>query len=111
MNNIPALKKRIKDLEAMLGQNDLKLASTFQLSARLSDLLGLLMSIPVATESMVQDRLGFADARVAIHRLRKRLLAFHYSVGLEPEEEIIETRYGLGWAIDDDMKQKLRDLL
>lgn len=92
---------RIKDLEAALGQNDATLAASFDLSPKLSDLLGLLLKLRVVTSEVIQQRLGVAsDPKVAIHRLRKAM-ARH---GVR-----IEVRRGFGYWIGEEDKARIRE--
>ncbi|MGZ3672901.1 MAG: hypothetical protein ACXVCO_01205 [Ktedonobacterales bacterium] len=94
------MKARIQDLEAALGQKDHTLAITYKLSPTLSDLLGLLISVKVADPAMIQQRLEVVtDAKVAVHRLRKRMKHF----GIE-----IHGRRLVGYWLDDETKERLR---
>jgi hypothetical protein len=90
------LKARIRDLEAALSQNDHTLALAFALPPRLSDLLGLLLNLPVVTSDMIRQRLEIAtDAKVAVHRLRKHVDKF----GIK-----IEGRRGFGYWLTEETK-------
>lgn len=96
-----ALKARIRDLEAALGQNDPNLAREFDLPQSLSNLLGLLMNVTVASAEMIQQRLMItSDARVAIHRLRN---------ALKPHDIEIVGRRGLGYWLTDSDKARIKE--
>lgn len=65
---------RIRDLEAALKQKDRTLAVTFRLTPTLSDLFGLLVSLPNVTVEMMTQRLGItSEPKVAVSRLREKL--------------------------------------
>jgi hypothetical protein len=97
------LRTRIRDLELALGQRDDSLRATFQLTPVLSNLMGLLMNVPVVTPEMIRQRLEIApDAKVAAHRLRKHL---------EPWEIKIQSRRNVGYWIEDEDKLRVRELI
>lgn len=95
------LRARIRDLEAALGQSNENLAVTFRLTPVLNNLLGLLLSLPNVTSEMIRQRLEIAtDAKVAIHRLRRHL---------EPWKIEIKSRRSLGYWLEDEDKEKIRE--
>ena len=95
------LRARIRDLEAELGQSNENLAVTFRLTPVLNNLLGLLLSLPNVTSEMIRQRLEIAtDAKVAIHRLRRHL---------EPWKIVIKSRRSLGYWLEDEDKEKIRE--
>lgn len=97
-----ALRARIRDLEAVLNQNNKTLAVTFKLTPSLNNLFGLLLSLPNVTPEMIQQRLEIAtDAKVAIHRLRKHLTEFSIE---------IKGRRNLGYWLEQVDKDKIRRL-
>lgn len=94
---IATLRARVQDLEAALRQNDHSLALAFDLPPKLSDLLGLLMSVSVATSETIRQRLEITtDTKVSIHRLRKHMA---------PYGVIIHNRRGFGYWLDDRTKE------
>jgi hypothetical protein len=98
-----ALRLRIRDLEAALGQKDEGLANTFKLAPKMTDLLGLLLSLPIVTSDQIDRRLGIAsDAKVAIHRLRKELA---------PWSIAIFSKRLRGYWLDDETKAKIKQLI
>lgn len=99
-DEVVQLRARVRDLEAALSQNDHSLALAFNLPPRLSDLLGLLLSLPVVSSEMIRQRLEIAtDAKVAIHRLRKHISPY----GIE-----IMGRRGFGYWISEETKEAIR---
>jgi hypothetical protein len=99
-DEVTQLRARVKDLEAALSQNDHTLALAYNLPPRLSDLLGLLLNLPVVSSEMIRQRLEIAtDAKVAIHRLRKHLTPYGIKV---------EGRRGFGYWLSEDTKEAIR---
>jgi hypothetical protein len=97
------LKQRIRDLETALNQRNDNLALAFQLSPLLNKLFGLLLSLPTVTTNMIAQRVGItADAKVAIHRLRKHLKSWEITV---------HSKRSLGYWIDEADKVKIRALI
>jgi hypothetical protein len=97
------LEGRIRDLEATIKQNDTTLASTFRLTPQLSNLLGLLLSLPVVDSELVRQRLEVScDAKVAKHRLKQALRPY----GIE-----IHGKRGLGYWLTDADKAKIKALV
>ena len=101
---IEELQGRIRDLENDLGNIDhLGLCTAFGLSSKQGKLLALLISRPAITGEMIEERYQLAsDAKVAIHRLRKKLL---------PHNIAVSARYGVGYALSPEMKDHLKELL
>lgn len=94
------LRQRIRDLEAVLGQNDKTIALRFGLPPKLSDLLGLLMAVEVATPEHIRNKLEIAtDSKVVVHRLRQHMNKFNVT---------IHGRRGFGYWLDEDTKTWLR---
>ncbi len=96
-----ALRARVKDLEAILGQNDKLLVVTFRLPPVLANILGLLMSQSLVTSEMLEDRLNVRDAKAAMHRLRKALM---------PWGVVIDSGRHIGYWIEPEVKKEI-DLL
>lgn len=78
--------------------NDLfEMRRTFRLSEVLAKLLQLLLTEPRVTTTMIEDEYRLStDAKVAIHRLRRRL---------KPHNIRIETLRGDGYWLEQPMKQ------
>ncbi|MGE0677822.1 hypothetical protein [Pseudolabrys sp.] len=94
---------RIADLEAVLGMHDKSLAATFKLSKSLSDILGLLVSLPAVTPEMINVRLEIAtDPKVAIHRLRE---------ALKPWGVKIEAKRSLGYFLSPEEKARIKSIV
>ena len=73
----------------------------FRLSEVLAKLLQLLMTEPRVTQQMIEhDHRLSTDAKVAIHRLRRRL---------KPYNIRIETLRGDGYWLENPMKQLIND--
>jgi hypothetical protein len=97
------LRARVRDLEAVLGQNHEGITATFRLPPVLSNLFGLLLSLPNVTSEMIRQRLEIAtDAKVAIHRLRTHLKDFDIE---------IQSRRNVGYWFDDATKVRIRALI
>ena len=103
------LQGRVRDLEAVLHQNNAGVALSFQLTPALANLLGLLLSLPLVTPEAIQHRLEIAtDPKIAIHRLRKRLRPWHAVLGYQPEDNIVQGRRHVGYWITPEVKACLR---
>lgn len=97
------MQNRIRDLELALGQSDDGLVATFRLTPVLNNLLGLILSVPVATPEMIRQRLEIAhDAKVAKHRLKKALAEF----GIH-----IKSRRSVGYWLEDEDKAVIRGMV
>ena len=102
------MKAKIQDLEAALGLGDDHLGVIFKLPISLTKLLGLLMAVPNVTPEMIQLRLQIAtDAKVAVHRLR---LAMAKSPHFK-DENIIQSRRGLGYWLDAPIKDRIKAMV
>jgi len=98
-DEIATLQDRVRDLEAALGQKDHRLVLAFDLSPKLSDLLGLLLNSPVVSSPTIRQRLEIAsDARVAMYRLRRTMEKFNV---------VIHCRRGYGYWLDEATKQRI----
>jgi hypothetical protein len=76
------LQARVNDLESALGQhNNGGLAARFGLTAKQSNLLGLLLAVECVTPDMIHQRLELAtEAKVLVHRLRKHMRPFDVTI-------------------------------
>lgn len=102
-DELAALRARVRDLEAVLGQSQEGITATFRLTPVLSNLFGLLLSLPNVTSEMIRQRLEIAtDAKVAIHRLRTHL---------KPWGIKVHSRRNVGYWFDDEAKKKIRALI
>lgn len=100
---VTILKARVRDLEAVLKQNDPSLMMAFRLTPAASDLFGLLLSVPYVTTEMIRQRLEIAtDGKVAVHRLRQQL---------KPWNIVIQSRRSLGYWLDPATKEQVRSVL
>ena len=100
---VDKLRLKVRDLELALGQSNDNLAVTFRLTPVLNNLMGLLLTLPTVTPEMIRQRLEIAaDAKVAIHRLRKHI---------EPWGIKIRSRRNLGYWLEDEDKAKIKTLL
>lgn len=107
-----ALKARIRDLEATLNQKNLDIAVAFHLTPALANLLGLLLSMPLVTADTIQNRLEIVtDAKVAIHRLRKRMTRCYGRLGLAEGTILIQGRRHVGYWIEPTHKELLRSVV
>jgi hypothetical protein len=111
-DEIATLKQRIHDLETTLGLHDDHLGVIFKLPKSLTALLGLLISVPNVTPEMIQLRLMIAtDAKVAMHRLRQAMEPFYDKIGLTTDDDLIQSRRGLGYWIDPSVKARIEALV
>ncbi len=96
---IEILKGRIGDLEKTLKLVD-PLTATYKLPPALRKIFGLLVALPYVTHEMLEQQLGLtASARVAIHRLRRRLKPY----GIE-----IKSRFSVGYWIEKETRDKIQ---
>jgi hypothetical protein len=108
-SDLDAANHRIAELEAVLGLTGNTYASTFKLPAASAKLFGCLMQMPTVSSDTITLRLGIAtDAKVAMHRLRGALK--DYCVGLGLEEIAIHSRRGVGYWIEPNDKERVRDV-
>jgi DNA-binding response OmpR family regulator len=99
--DVDVLRSRLRDLETTLMQNDANIAATFKLTPAMSDLLGLLLTLPKVTSDMISQRLEIAtDSKVAIYRLRKHMQEFDVK---------IHSVRNVGYWLDAEDKKKLRE--
>lgn len=102
-SELETLRARVEQLEAALNQNSKQLAALFRLTPALSNLLGLLMSLPYVDAETVEKQVGlFTNLKVAICRLRKEL---------EPHGITIKSRRFSGYWLEESDKQRIRSLL
>lgn len=108
-DTIALLQTRVRDLEAVLNQNNAALALAFHLPPAHANLFGLLLSVPVVTHDAIQHRLEIAtDPKIAIHRLRKRLKRWHARLGLDENATLIHGRRHVGYWVDATMRPIIR---
>jgi hypothetical protein len=106
-SELVALKLRVKELEACLGLNDRNLGSFFKLSASMTNLLGLMLSVPNVTPEMIQTRLRIAsESKVAIRRLRVGL--DKWAAENEQQPFIIHAKRQMGYWFDEETKKRIR---
>jgi hypothetical protein len=104
-DTIALLQTRVRDLEAVLNQNNAALALAFRLPPGHANLLGLLLSLPVVTPDAIQQRLEIStDPKIAIHRLRKRMKVWHERLGLVGDESLIQGQRHVGYWINPTMR-------
>ena len=102
-SEVEYLRERVSKLEAALNQKLNRMQVVFNITPSHADLLGLLVSQPHITMTMVEDQIGiFTNLKVAICRLRK-VLATH-------EIEIHSRRFN-GYWLDKKDQTYIRDLV
>jgi|SoiMethySBSTD1v2_1073268.scaffolds.fasta_scaffold15919_2 hypothetical protein len=100
---LTTLRRRVRQLEKALFQDDPHLEILFGLSPSLANLFGLLLSKEFVSRQVAQYEMKVvADAQVAIWRLRERL---------DPRGIKIRTRRGIGWYLDDETKRRIHQLI
>lgn len=98
-----ALRTRVRDLETALQIGSQSIHATFMLPPRLADILGVLLSQPVVTSDMIQNKLELAtEPKVAVHRLRKAMEKY----GIK-----IQSRNRVGYWIDEAGKAEINRLI
>jgi hypothetical protein len=108
-DEIAVLKARIRDYETVLNQNNLHLAITFGLTPSISNILGLLLALPVVTPKAIQHDLEIAtDPKVAIYKLRTILNPWHTRLGLGEKDLLIHGRRLVGYWLEPAVKEKIR---
>lgn len=99
-----ALKAKVAALESALHQNNLSIAVAFKLTPALSNLLGLLIALPLVTPETIQHKLRLsADPKVAMHRLRRMMARWW-----EGPEPLIKGRRCVGYWIEPKDKEWLQ---
>ncbi|MGZ3665691.1 MAG: hypothetical protein ACXVDA_14555 [Ktedonobacterales bacterium] len=97
------LRTRVRDLEHTLNLGNKHLRQALKLPPALSDLLGLLLSLPTVSVAVIQSRLEIStDAKVTKHRLKKKL---------EPFGIVIQSAKNVGYWLDEADKVKVRQLM
>jgi hypothetical protein len=108
-DTIAVLKSRVRDLEAVLNQNNVDIALAFRLTPALANLLGLLLAVPLVTPDAIQHRLEIAtDPKVAIHRLRNMLKPWAPKLNVAPSEVLIQGRRHVGYWIEPNVKERMK---
>lgn len=111
-DTIALLQTRIRDLEAVLNQNNAALALAFRLPPAHANLFGLLLSLPVVTHDAIQGRLEIAtDPKIAIHRLRKRMKVWHEKLGLTGDDVLIHGQRHVGYWINPTMRPVVKRIV
>ena len=110
-DEIAGLKARIKDLEAVLNQNNIELAVAFKLPQVICNLMGILMAVHIVTPETLQRRLDVVDPKLSIHRLRAALEPWRARLGLSGDDKIIHSRRQYGYWIEPEIKIKLREII
>jgi len=107
-DTIAVLKSRVRDLEAVLNQNNVDIALAFRLTPALANLLGLLLAVPLVTPDAIQHRLEIAtDPKVAIHRLRNVIKDWAPKLGTG-SEVLIQGRRHVGYWIEPSIKERMK---
>jgi len=100
---IETLRARIRELEDVLSHSNRAITATFRLPPALSQLMGLLLSLPHVNRKIITEQLGVASvAKVAIWRLREELKPFNIE---------IHSKRSLGWWIEEDDKRRAQELI
>lgn len=90
-------------MESLLKQNDSDIANVFRLPEQLASIFGLLVSLPVVTTDMLMEKLGIAQPKMAIYRLRAHLMReFQISVYSAPR---------VGYWLDEATKERVRQMV
>lgn len=93
------LKTKLDALEAMLNQHNHKLAATYNIPPKMAQLLGLLLSCPYVTSSMLYNaNVMKSPMRTAIKRLRTMLLPYNVT---------IQSSKALGYWLEQKDKDKI----
>lgn len=100
---IEVLESRIRDLEALLRQNDHRTMVAYRLTPVLNNIFGLLLSQELVMPEMIEHRLELTgDAKVAMYRLRQHMKPY----GVE-----IHSTRKVGYWLDPETKDKVRRTL
>jgi hypothetical protein len=98
---VEALRQRVRDLEETLGLVN-HTVGAFKLSPAGARILSLMMRLPYVTPEMLENRLALATAaKVAMHRLRKRLKPF----GI-----VVSSKHSVGYWLEPEQKDKVREV-
>ncbi len=98
------LRERVKMLEGEQKQTEAVFASTFRLTPPSLKLLILLYKLPSATSTVIAQRLGISDVKVAVFRLRQQLAKQGHDVK-------IESHRGVGYWLDDASRNVVKALI
>jgi hypothetical protein len=92
----------VSNVDDGVNEQENKLAVTFKLTPPMSDLLALLLTVPIASQKKISSLPTIkSDPKIAIHRLRTRYLAKHFGA------DIIKGKRTLGYWIDPEDKRRI----
>lgn len=97
------LRERVKLLEYEQKQTEAVFASVFRLTPPSLKLLILLYKLPSATSTVIAQRLGISDVKVAVFRLRQQLAKQGHDIK-------IESHRGVGYWLDDASRNAVKAL-
>lgn len=98
------LRERVKLLEYEQKQAETVFASVFRLTPPSLKLLILLYKLPSATSTVIAQRLGISDVKVAVFRLRQQLAKQGHDIK-------IESHRGVGYWLDDASRNVVKVLI
>lgn len=101
---VQRLKERIRVLEGEYKQTEAVFASIFKLTTPHLKLLVLLYKLPSATSTVISQRLGISDVKVAVYRLRRQLLKNGHNIK-------IESHRGVGYWLDEASRAMVKSLV
>lgn len=102
-SEIEALRARVATLESLLLQKNDDLQGVFKLPPMLTNLLGLLVSVPYVNTEIAEAQIGIvSNLKVTMHRLRAELKAHNI--------EVHSRKYAGYWLSDAD-KTRIREML
>lgn len=101
---VQRLKERIRILEGEQKQSEALFASIFKLTATQLKLLILLYKIPSATSTVISQRLGISDVKVAVYRLRRQLAKGGHDIEVKSHRNV-------GYWLDDASRELIKTLV
>lgn len=102
-SEVETLRARVATLESLLLQKNDRLQGAFKMPPMLTNLLGLLVSVPYVNTEIAEAQIGIvSNLKVTMHRLRMELKAHNI--------EVHSRKYAGYWLSDED-KARIREMI
>lgn len=102
-SEVEVLRARVAELEGLLLQKNEPLQGFFKMPPMLTNLLGLLVTLPYVDAKIANEQAGIvSNLKVTVHRLRMEL---------KPHNIVIHSRKYAGYWLADSDKARIRELI
>lgn len=103
MEEVHRLRERVKALEYEQKQIEDLFTAVFRLTTPSLKLLILLYRLPSATSTVIAQRLGFGNVKMAVFRLRQQLAKQGFDIKIESHRNV-------GYWLDDASRNLIKTL-